>query len=771
MAEKYGKTDHLSGPEDDYRNIFEQAGDSIVIHELGGRFLDANKCFCNLVGYSLDEIRLMSPSNLDSPEWAKLVPAHEQEVRIKGAAVFESVFKCKNGRIVPVELNSRVLVFKGKKALLTVARDISERKRAETELRESEERNKIVSTLTTDYIFKLSIEANGHVCMTMATDNYSKATGRTLEEARTPDLWKKFIHADDIERLMALLKKLTMEGGNGEFEGRSLDKEGQERIVQVFARAVPDSDGHPPHAIIGAVKDVTEKRRLEEQFRSLSLQNHAILSSVPDIIMQVDNNKVYAWANPAGLDFFGADVIGKEASYYFEGEQKTYEIIQPLFNGSEEVFYLESRQRRKDGEKRLLAWWCRALKDEKGGVIGALSTARDITERERITAELQNADKLNSIGVLAGGIAHDFNNLLTGIFGYIQIAKLLVRDNSEATKNLEEATEVFKRAKALTQQLLTFSKGGAPIKKEISVSSIIEETTRFALSGSAVSAEINLSDDLWTCHADESQIAQVIDNIVINARQAMPLGGTISISASNIAQADKVLPLLSNQPYVKVSIKDQGIGIQQEILPRIFDPFFTTKQQGSGLGLATAYSIIKKHEGHIDVKSELGKGSTFTLYLPALNKQHKKAATAIEHQRRTGHGRILLMDDEKVICDIGKIFLESIGYSVTVASQGKQAVEMYKKAIAEEKRFDLVILDLIIPGGMGGTDTLNELLKIDPAVKAVASSGYADDPIISHPRSYGFAEGITKPYLRNDFLECVEQALSFASGSNDAERR
>jgi PAS domain S-box-containing protein len=505
----------------------------------------------------------------------------------------------------------------------------------------------------------------------------------------------------------------------------------------------------------GVLRDISERRQSEKEFWALSLRNETILSSVPDIIMQVNDDKVYTWANPAGMEFFGPDVIGKEASYYFEGEQKTYEIVQPLFNGSDDVFYLESWQRRKDGIKRLLAWWCRALKDENGRVAGVLSTARDITEKERINAELQNAEKLKSIGALAGGIAHDFNNLLTGIFGYIQMASLNLPENSQAARDLKNATDVFSRAKSLTQQLLTFSKGGTPVKKNVSISIIIQETARFALSGSNVSAETDIPDDLWTCEADENQITQVIDNILINARQAMPLGGTIRMCASNVSRGAELTPLLSDKPYVKISIRDQGIGIQKEILPRIFDPFFTTKQQGSGLGLAMAYSIVKKHNGLIGVDSEPGKGTVFTIYLPASQWPIVKATPANVYSGKMGHRRVLFMDDEESICVAASVFLREIGCLVTIASGGRHAVELFKKARLDGAPFDLIILDLTIPGGMGGKQALEEIREIDASVNAVASSGYSDDPVMAEPEKFGFKAKIDKPYMKDDLQELV----------------
>jgi CheY-like chemotaxis protein len=301
------------------------------------------------------------------------------------------------------------------------------------------------------------------------------------------------------------------------------------------------------------------------------------------------------------------------------------------------------------------------------------------------------------------------------------------------------------RARDLTQQLLTFSKGGAPIKKTASIDELLKDTTVFTLSGSNVKCKFSIPEDLWSVEIDEGQISQVINNLIINADQAMPEGGTISISAENvIIGAEDVLPLKEGR-YLKIKIQDQGIGIPEEYLQKIFDPYFTTKQKGSGLGLTIAYSIIKNHKGYIAVKSKLGVGSKFSIYLPALEKQIPKKKEA-EIRPITGKGKIMVMDDEEIIrTSLGEI-LTFLGYEPEFARNGEEALATYKKAIDSGQSFDAVILDLTIRGGMGGKETIKKLIEIDPKVKAIVSSGYSTDPVMADFKNYGFRGVVAKPY-------------------------
>ena len=391
----------------------------------------------------------------------------------------------------------------------------------------------------------------------------------------------------------------------------------------------------------------------------------------------------------------------------------------------------------------------------------ALREWSHIIERKKMEAELQNIDKLESIGALAGGIAHDFNNLLTGIVGNISLAKMYSSEE-KVIERLTEAERASMQSRHLTQQLLTFSKGGAPVKETASISELLKDTTQFALSGSNVKSLFSIPDDLWQVKIDKRQISQVIQNLVANADQAMPIGGVIKIRAENVIISDKDNLPISEGKYIKISVSDEGIGISKEYLTKIFDPYFTTKAKGSekgtGLGLTICHSIIEKHSGYITVESEVEIGTTFYIYLPTFQRE---VSEEVEVKERifSGTGRILVMDDEEIVRKVTGDVLNHLGYNVDFACDGSEAIELYQKAKESGNPFDAVILDLTIPGGMGGKKAVEKLFEIDPEVKAIVSSGYSTDPIMSDYKQYGFSEAVAKPYNIKELGEILHRVI------------
>ncbi len=397
--------------------------------------------------------------------------------------------------------------------------------------------------------------------------------------------------------------------------------------------------------------------------------------------------------------------------------------------------------------------------DDQGRPLKMHGTIQDITDRKKLEEQLRQSQKLEAIGTLAGGIAHDFNNLLQGLFGYISIAKLNAANKDKSIAALEQAEKALHMSVNLTGQLLTFSKGGKPVKKNIPLQSIIENSVKFALSGSNADYRIKLDSDLWHVEADEGQIGQVIQNIVLNADQAMPMGGAIVITAGNLPALRKRIPHLPEEgKYVEISVKDNGTGISAEHLSKIFDPYFTTKAQGSGLGLATCYAIIKNHGGVIHVASKPGKGTTLYIYLPAVEQEREAVQTA-EHSPFVRKGRVLLMDDEELVREIAGKMMEVFGHEVAFAEHGEAAIGKYKAAIESGNPFDIVILDLTIRGGMGGKETIERLLAVDPGIKAIVSSGYSDDAVVSDYRNYGFSARLTKPYKLQELSDTLNNLL------------
>ncbi|MBW2575428.1 MAG: response regulator [Deltaproteobacteria bacterium] len=401
---------------------------------------------------------------------------------------------------------------------------------------------------------------------------------------------------------------------------------------------------------------------------------------------------------------------------------------------------------------------------EKHSIMGVF---RDITERKHLEAKLQQAQKMEAIGILSGGFAHDFNNLLSIITGNIELAKDNVKPESGISEYLDEAEEASLRAQKLTNQLITFSKGGAPVKKAGSIGVLVKKITNIALSNSKVKCEYFISNDLYAVEFDQGQMKHAVKNLIVNAVESMPDGGLINLKAENIninsETTEKSLPL-SEGKYVKISIRDHGVGIPEKHLPKIFDPYFSTKemgtQKGMGLGLATTYSIINRHGGHIIVESEVG--TTFTLFLPAHEKDIRELKPIEIHEPEKPSirtGRILVMDDEESIRNLSKQRLGRLGYESELAKDGAQAIELYKKSMDSGQPFDLVILDLTIKGGMGGKDVIKELLKIDPKVKAIISSGYSNDSVMTNFTIYGFKGILPKPNTKQELIETLKNII------------
>lgn len=385
----------------------------------------------------------------------------------------------------------------------------------------------------------------------------------------------------------------------------------------------------------------------------------------------------------------------------------------------------------------------------------------EITERKKAENELLKVKKLESLGVLAGGIAHDFNNILTGILGNIELAAIKIDKTSEAHHLLNEAKKASIRAKDLTQQLLTFSKGGDPVKKTSSISKVITDSANFVLHGSSAVCQFNIPYDLWKVDFDSGQISQVIQNIIINSSDAMSASGVIEVTCKNIIDANDVELSLPQQNFVEIDITDSGSGIPVEILDKIFDPFFSTKTDGSGLGLAICNSIIKKHDGYITVKSEINNGTTFSIFLPAsISIEDNSVVTKEDSKINVTEAKIMIMDDELIIREITKQILTVFGHKVLLAENGTEAVDTYKKHLNIDQPIDIIIMDLTIPGGMGGKEAVSEILKINPKAKVIVSSGYSNDPVMANYKEYGFTASIAKPFQIEKMNKLINDVLS-----------
>jgi two-component system cell cycle sensor histidine kinase/response regulator CckA len=451
-------------------------------------------------------------------------------------------------------------------------------------------------------------------------------------------------------------------------------------------------------------------------------------------------------------------IIPKDQDIYYKHRIRLFEKNAPQ--------QCELRLVKKDGSR----FWARldsTVIQSADGIPVCRVVMSDITgqkraEEERMNFErqLQQSHKLESLGVLAAGIAHDFNNLLQGVYGYIELANRESKDD-RITGYLSEALDTTVRARGLTRQMLTFAKGGAPVTEISPLFPFVQETVQFALSGSSVASRFTVQENLWICSIDKNQIVQAINNIIMNAQQAMPHGGTIEITAANIMVEEKEHPPLKKGNYVKLSITDSGCGIPKETVEHIFDPFFTTKSTGHGIGLATSYSIVNRHGGCIDVESEPGKGSTFHILLPAYTEAVSSRAqeTPVGPVKHSGSGTFIVMDDEKIIRDSIGYMLRSFGYTVVCAKNGKEACDAIIEETKANRTIAGMIFDLTVPGGMGGKEAVAKIRKSGTEVPVFVVSGYDDDPVMANPSAYGFTASICKPFRMDELAKMLEKNM------------
>jgi two-component system cell cycle sensor histidine kinase/response regulator CckA len=514
--------------------------------------------------------------------------------------------------------------------------------------------------------------------------------------------------------------------------------------------------------------DITARKHADAALRESEDFVRTILNTVDEGFIVIDPDYTIITANRSFCDQVGMsceEVMGRKCY------EVTHKFDKPCFEQDEAcapygVFRTGTPatynhvHHQDDGGLLYVETRAYPLKNEGSTVTSVIEVISDITEKHLLEEERLKAQKLESIGTLAGGIAHDFNNLLQGVFGNISLAKMTLEQKDRSLALLGEAENALRQATNLTNQLLTFARGGKPKKQRISLLLAIENAVTFALSGSNTDYRLTHTDVPWPLDADEGQIMQAFQNIVINAREAMSEGGSVAITIENLLLApNEIVELPTGGRFLKVTVRDTGSGIPEHHLPRIFDPYFSTKERGSGLGLATVFSIIKNHGGTIRVQSEVDLGTTFTVYLPAAEGEVSEPAVSSVAMEREKNGRVLLMEDDERMRKVATRMLERIGHKVTGAADGRTAIEQYLAAREAGIPFDIVILDLTVKGGMGGEETIRRLRELDPNVVAVVSSGYADNDVLANFRSYGFSATLNKPYMLDELKSCLQALL------------
>jgi len=571
-------------------------------------------------------------------------------------------------------------------------------------------------------------------------------------------------HPEDLQRVTQWINE-AIESNSSALrpnEYRLIRKDG--KVIFVHTTGVIDrSNGNVK--IFATLQDITERKKFENDLINEKERLIVTLRSIGDGVITTDIEGNIVLINKVGENltgWFQHEAEGKHISeiFYIVNEKTRQLCENPIdkviktgkIAGLANNTLLISR----DGSERIIADSGAPILSYDDTIIGVVLVFRDMTQQKLMEAEIQRSQKIESIGLLAGGIAHDFNNVLSVISGNISYALSSINQHNELWPVLNDVLTGTKQAQRLTQQLLTFSKGGVPIKSAADIRDVLKESVLFVTSGSKVRCDFEFAEDLWIVSVDTGQINQAVTNIVINASQAMPDGGIIQIKAKNIIiESEDNKHVLPQGNYVKISIKDNGTGIPEQHISNIFDPYFTTKPKGHGLGLASTYSIIKNHDGKITVESTLNKGTSFYIYLPAKDikpdTDTKKAS--VQHK---GQGKVLVMDDQEMILKMVGRLLNRMGYEAVFAKDGQQAIDIYKHAFLSKNPFVFVLLDLTVPGGMGGAQVISELLQIDPDVKAIVSSGYSNDPIMASYQDYGFCGVIAKPFTQKELAKTLE---------------
>jgi PAS domain S-box-containing protein len=537
--------------------------------------------------------------------------------------------------------------------------------------------------------------------------------------------------------------------------------------IKENVRAIRDADGRLLY-LQGFVSDITARKEAEAALRASEERLSVTLRAMSESVITTDPAGMIQYMNDAAGVLTGwspAEAMGCALTAVCPLQSSRAEapilppVAQALEAGRPVDLPAHTVLQSHKGNARRVEGRCAPMHDHSGRAIGAVLVLRDITERARLEAELLRASKLESVGVLAGGIAHDFNNLLTVVLGNLAIALTDPTVRASAGRWLRDAESGAHRARDLTQQLLTFAKGGEPLRTTVMLPEVVREAAEFALHGSTVRCDFDVAADLAPADVDKGQIGQVVQNLVINAVQAMTGGGIIRITLRNARIPAGGTADLPGGAYVRIDITDTGAGIAPEHLPRIFEPFFTTKETGTGLGLATVYSVIQKHRGRVTVESEFGRGTTFRCWLPAapgVSAAIRSTTPPFEQVR----GRVLFMDDEEPIRIMTKALLDRLGLDTMVVSDGEEAVRHYCKARSSGRPFDLVIMDLTVPGAMGGAEAMGEILKLDPQARGIVSSGYSSDPVMANYRAHGFRAMVPKPYRIGDFARTIREVLN-----------
>ncbi len=775
IAERKRTENALKESEERFRELAELLPIAVFEIDLKGSLTYGNNKAFDIFGYTPDNVPdrlnvfdMMAPDDRD-----RALRNARRIVDGEDMGPNEYVLRRSDGTTFPATIHSAAIIREGRAVGLRGAvADITDAKKAEEALRLSHQRILDIIEFLPDATFVIDHEKR------------VVAWNKAIEEmtgVKKGEMIGKGDHAYAVPFygkarpiVIDLVLESDEEGTRGyDFVERQGDillaevhvplvHKGKGAFLSVRASPLFDQEGNVVGAI-ESIRDITDEKRIVRELQESEERYRTAIESSNDGVAMIRDGHLF-YVNRKFLETFGFDsisqVVGQSVGFMVhpDDRERVVELSRRRENDEEAPSQYEFKGTKKNGDVVFIE--VSATRTTYKGEAISLVYLRDVTGRKHLEVQLRQSQNLESIGTLAGGIAHDFNNLLMTLVGNISLAKMHLSPGDRASPFLEEAERMSLAGADLTKRLITFAKGGTSVPKAISVNMLVRKSAD-AVAGSHIRCEYSLPDDPLTVKADEAQLRQVIHNILLNAKEAMPRGGTIKLSGTTIAvTAGDMLPLSSGD-YVKITVEDEGRGISEEDLRKIFDPYFTTKGMGAargmGLGLAVVYSVVKRHNGHIAVESMPGKGTTVHIYLPSYKATEGSGETTAGVSA-SSQGKVLFMDDERTIRDVCEKILVNLGYKVELAADGMEAVERYRSALGSDEPFDAVILDLVVKGGMGGQEAMRTLLSLDPHVKAVVCSGYTDDPVISDYADYGFKAVLAKPH-RVDELKGILQRI------------
>ena len=721
-----------------------------------GKFEAVNERFCNIVDYTSEE--LVGKSSIELGLW---VNASERSMAVKKAEVdgavqdYEIHFYTKKGDIRICQLYSEVITINENKFVLSNILDVTEKTYMYQELQYSEEKFSRAFHASPE---AMSINSLYNGKYEEVNESFCQVTGYSRDEVIGKSTVELEIWANPVQR-KEMIHKLV-EGRVVQQHECDFRKKDGTVGTGLFSAEMIHFDGRS--YVLSSVLDITQRKKAEEALNTQKERLRVTLQSIGDAVISTDirgniimmnqaAEKLTAWtqsetANMKLKDIFNIvdEGTGKKPVNPVEKVLNTGEIIK-LTNHTVLIS--------KDGRKRIITYNAAPIKDEDNTIFGVILVFRDVTEKIRIENEWNKLQKFEALELLAGGIAHDFNNIMTAIMGNVSVLQKYLKENTMAMERLEDVATASTRARELTRGLLTFARDGLPVRRKADIKEIIRECVDISLTGSSVKVQYSMPDDIWPVSIDATRMGQVFQNLAINAVQAMPEGGILTIELENSYVHDVPDILVEPGRYILIKVIDNGKGIPAAVLPRIFDPYYTTKEHGSGLGLATVHSIVLQHNGYIRVESSINTGTTFTIWLPGCQKDQD------DHSHTTGYEvnklQVLIMDDDEMVLEIGREIFSELGHDVECFDSFKDLEERYRD-YRKNNIETLVIMDMIMPGQDDIQSCLKKLKKIDPDVIACITSGYTDDEKMLNPREYGFAGAIPKPYRIKDIETLID---------------